>query len=464
MTCGRDHWPSRVVVLFAILLFSSNAGAQSGAQIDALNDALSAGPDADVRRALEAAIEADTDAYNIRRQLATLLHDAGDHEAALAHFEVCLGHDSWRYSVMPQAIQCAAELGDMTRALEWAREFVDVCPAWFRRSHSDGTFAVIADEPGYAEILDAYLEQGDARREWHPAWSQDSSRVLFSCRPPGGGGGYDLFTVKADGTDLRRVTRTLHNEIHPSWSHDGTRVVCTTMPYWPGVRSGGSVLQIIDTRTLQIRTLGLGGLTGAKARPSCAARADKIVFVCNATGEWQVYITDSSGTQATQLTNSPGRKGNPTLSPDAKTVLFDTPTVDPQTGQTGRSLATMPADGSAPPTIFAGGLIFDANFDPTQQQVVATYYTKRGDIGTSLAIYGVDGTGPRLITPDGLEAWWSDWSPDGQSIVFSAPPRLGAQEQRLMIYDLETESIRTLIDPSQYNVFIGNNSTNAPDA
>jgi Tol biopolymer transport system component len=67
-----------------------------------------------------------------------------------------------------------------------------------------------------------------------PAWSPDGKRLAFvsfdddngpacpaaSCPPSG-----ELYVVAADGTGLRRLTRSKADDEHPSWSPDGTRLV-----------------------------------------------------------------------------------------------------------------------------------------------------------------------------------------------------------------------------------------------
>jgi TolB protein len=54
-----------------------------------------------------------------------------------------------------------------------------------------------------------------------PAWSPDGSRIVFS---QGGRRRFrgDLFVVAADGSSLRRITRSNHDDVEPMWSPDGS--------------------------------------------------------------------------------------------------------------------------------------------------------------------------------------------------------------------------------------------------
>ena len=64
-------------------------------------------------------------------------------------------------------------------------------------------------------------------------WSPDGLRIVLEVatdRPPGrsGGGQSDIALVNADGTGLRRLTRTAAHETHPVWSPDGRRIAFTS--------------------------------------------------------------------------------------------------------------------------------------------------------------------------------------------------------------------------------------------
>lgn len=68
---------------------------------------------------------------------------------------------------------------------------------------------------------------------WEPVWSPDGTRIAFvsfrdrngascesgDCLPNG-----ELYVVGADGTGLRRLTRSTADDEHPTWSADGTRI------------------------------------------------------------------------------------------------------------------------------------------------------------------------------------------------------------------------------------------------
>ena len=55
-----------------------------------------------------------------------------------------------------------------------------------------------------------------------PQWSPDGERILFTSNR---GGDFDLYTVRPDGADLRRLTRAPGNDAHSSWCAGGDWIV-----------------------------------------------------------------------------------------------------------------------------------------------------------------------------------------------------------------------------------------------
>ena len=58
--------------------------------------------------------------------------------------------------------------------------------------------------------------------EGAPAWSPDGSTIAFSSRRDGN---WEIYTVRPDGTDLRRLTRNEAFDAAPAWSPDGSGTI-----------------------------------------------------------------------------------------------------------------------------------------------------------------------------------------------------------------------------------------------
>ena len=58
----------------------------------------------------------------------------------------------------------------------------------------------------------------DTTAERRPAWSPDGTHIAFSSNRSGT---FDIWTMRADGTDLRQITNTRDFDTEPTWSPDG---------------------------------------------------------------------------------------------------------------------------------------------------------------------------------------------------------------------------------------------------
>ena len=61
-----------------------------------------------------------------------------------------------------------------------------------------------------------------------PYWSPDGSRILFTRSTDGN---FDIYTIKPDGTDVRRMTTFPANDAHAVWSDDGKYIMWNSGEY-----------------------------------------------------------------------------------------------------------------------------------------------------------------------------------------------------------------------------------------
>ncbi len=79
---------------------------------------------------------------------------------------------------------------------------------------------------GNADGTDIRALAPDENNDRFPRWSPDGSRIAFSSTK--GGEGYEIYSIRADGSDLRRHTYYQPSAVHfPIWSPDGLRLAFT---------------------------------------------------------------------------------------------------------------------------------------------------------------------------------------------------------------------------------------------
>lgn len=181
-----------------------------------------------------------------------------------------------------------------------------------------------------------------------------------------------LFTVGADGRDLRQLTHLPGEQRHPQWSPDGTRIVF------------------------------------ARAFETHAG----------------IYVINADGSHLRQL-SAYRFADEPAFSPDGKSVVFtrdETPREDGLTilaaaGGRPREITTNPEHGG-PHHNGECGCDGDARFTPDGKHIVFKR-TRHNFADSALFIVGVDGGGLHRLTEWKLSAGQPRISPDGKRLAYS---------------------------------------------
>lgn len=83
---------------------------------------------------------------------------------------------------------------------------------------------VLAPQPSLAAAPPVTVQlTTDPAADVRPAWSPDGKSVAFQTTR-GGGGNFTIWTMDADGTNQRAVTRGSADDRHPFWSQDGRQL------------------------------------------------------------------------------------------------------------------------------------------------------------------------------------------------------------------------------------------------
>lgn len=199
------------------------------------------------------------------------------------------------------------------------RGSLNIAPAW---SPDSRAIAYQSYQTGFVDIYIQKLYEvqvqlarpgrgTDRSQNFLPAWSPDGSRVAFASSRDGN---FEIYTVKADGTDLRRLTSHPSDDSAPTWSPNGTQIAFTS------ARSGSNQIYVMSADG--------GPVTKLTSEPRKADRPtwalDYIAYSAEVPGGVEIKKITVGTRQEVQLTNGPGTNESPTIAPNGRHIAFVT--------------------------------------------------------------------------------------------------------------------------------------------
>ncbi len=143
-----------------------------------------------------------------------------------------------------------------------------------------------------------------------PTWSPDGKKIAFQCLNSRGFNQHDIWSVNADGSGLKQITKT-HDAYLPRWSPQGDRIAYSTY---------GNALYTVPAAGGESSVLNDDppGIIGGWQRFDWAPDGETIVSESIADG---IYILDAnSGAVLTGDLANTG--GEPAFSPDGTKILY----------------------------------------------------------------------------------------------------------------------------------------------
>lgn len=128
----------------------------------------------------------------------------------------------------------------------------------------------------------------------YPAWSPDGSMLLFSAGTPGN---LHLFTVRADGTDLRQLTAGGESDTEGAWSPDGRSVAF--------VRGTSPARTVLVTRVISTGIERAFDFPWRNRSPSWSPDGERIAFASNMADnlDYELYVMRVDGSALQRLTD-----------------------------------------------------------------------------------------------------------------------------------------------------------------
>jgi Tol biopolymer transport system component len=149
-----------------------------------------------------------------------------------------------------------------------------------------------------------------------PSWSPDGDRVAFASSRHSWHStilDFNIYTISADGSDLRKVTEDGEWGSWPSWSPDGIRIAFMSP-------DNGPQLFLVDADGSNLVGLTSGSQGGGL--PAWSPDGSRIAFTSERDGDQEIYTMDAQGVSAIQLTYDPATDQLPAWSPDGSMIAF----------------------------------------------------------------------------------------------------------------------------------------------
>ena len=176
----------------------------------------------------------------------------------------------------------------------------------------------------------------------------------------------DIYVMRADGSDLKKISSDDKNEFYTGWAKDRIYFGVET----PGTKDRNIYSARWDGSDLRQVT----NSQGSNSTPAVSRDGKRIAFVSNRDGQkYQIYIADADGSNVKRLTtDSAIGYFNPQFSPDGKRIV---------------------------------------------------YYAEKGDGHDQVWVMNIDGSDQKLLTANIGHNIFPGWSPDGKQIIFASSKR-----------------------------------------
>jgi TolB protein len=146
------------------------------------------------------------------------------------------------------------------------------------------------------------------------AWSPDGQMIAFAANLDGDS---EIYTLRADGRDLQRITFDPALDYNPVWSPDGREI-----RFWSHREGGYKALYAVNRAGGGLHRLTNATHPNSDFRITMAPDGQQVAYVSFRDGNAELYIRPSFDAELQRLTDNQVLDYNPAWSPDSRMLAF----------------------------------------------------------------------------------------------------------------------------------------------
>ena len=221
-------------------------------------------------------------------------------------------------------------------------------------------------------------------------------------------GNFDIWSMKADGSDLRQLTTAPELDVEPAWAPDGQQIVFVSGrddPNKPAIyvmdADGGNQRLLVKVE---------GALCNG---PVWSPDGTRIAFFSSLGGHYGLHLVNADGSNLTSLTPDENNNLRPTWSPDGQRLVFASDRDE------GRNLYFLTVADGAITRLTTGPYTDDTpRWSPDGRTIL--FSSNRAGIVRGLFTVPAAGGEPKLLVTPPQNDESPAWAGNGQFIVFSS--------------------------------------------
>ena len=291
-------------------------------------------------------------------------------------------------------------------------------------------------------------------REGSACWSPDGKQIAFSRRLNEGGSA--IFVMDADGQNQRRLTFEPGTNIVSHWSPDGEKIAFLSS------RDGGRRIYTMDPDGQNVRQI-THRRRAFESAPAWSPDGKWLAFGSGDKRGWGIYLVDPQGGNETRVFHSNASNldysvlGRPAWSPDSQHLIFVAPWAEAwREGYAG--LVRIRVDGGIPTYLKTEELSHWENpvWSPDGNTLLFSARKQQKPEDAIFFINLITSESRHFILPGIYELLMTSdwafhrlvWAPDGSQLLLSIGPlrREIHWESRLYLIDIASETVRLWMD------------------